>query len=249
MSSRENRCAASSLVAALLDGPETPLLEVARTRVSVHYETPDPRIPVLTVCTPSAVRLPAAMVTATLPSAGSASIGLGVLRQRSVDWRVSRWWRPPRPAGLVPPHDPASLARPRVERSVGVPVPRPSYDDLRPAALIGRGPGLTPSGDDVVAGALVAGFATSDPRLPRWRAETLEALSTARTTAVSRALLHHACDGYATPELADFVTAVCSGVEVERAAARLLTVGHVSGAALMTGALHSLTTHQLEGAA
>ena len=48
---------------------------------------------------------------------------------------------------------------------------------------------------------------------------------------------------------ADFVTAVCSGEGVARARARLLTVGHASGAALMAGVLHSLTTHQLEGAA
>lgn len=249
MSSREIRCAASSLVAALLDGPETPLREVARTRVSVHYETADLRVPVLTVCSPCAVRLPASVVAATLPEPGPASIGLGGLHRGAVGWRVIRWWRPPRPVGLVPPRDTTSLPQPRVERTVGVPLPRASYDDLRPATLIGRGPGLTPSGDDVVAGALVAAYATSDPRLPRWRAETLDALRTARTTAVSRALLHHACDGYATPELAEFVTAVCSGDGVARARARLLTVGHASGAALMAGVLHSLTTHQLEGAA
>jgi hypothetical protein len=78
---------------------------------------------------------------------------------------------------------------------------------------------------------------------------TLEALSVARTTAVSRALLRHACDGYAAPELAEFVTSVCEGQDVTRTRARLLAVGHVSGAALMTGALHSLTTQRLEGAA
>jgi hypothetical protein len=246
---REIRCAASSLVARLLDAPEAPLVEVARTRLSVHYETTDPRVPVLTVCSPSAVRLPAAIVTATLPGPGPATLGLGRLRQRSLDWRVGRWWRAPRPAGLVPPGEVPQLWQTQPERSVGVPLPLPAYDDLRPAALIGRGPGLTPSGDDVVAGALVAAYATSDPRLRRWRGETLAALGTAKTTAVSRALLHHACDGYATPELAEFVAAVCSGDGVARARARLLAVGHVSGAALMIGALHSLTTHQLEGAA
>lgn len=246
---REIRCAASSLLTALLDGPERQLHEAARTRLSVHYETGDPRIPVLTVSSLSAVRLPAAIVSATLPGHGPASVGLGRLEQQSGSWRVSRWWRPERPVGLVPPGDDVTALLPEVESALGVPLPRPSYDGLRPRDLVGHGQGLTPTGDDLLAGALVAAHATDDPRLAGWRAETLRVLTTARTTAVSRALLHHACDGYATPELADFVVAVCEGGDVRRARARLLAVGHLSGAALMTGALHSLSTHRLEGAA
>jgi hypothetical protein len=133
--------------------------------------------------------------------------------------------------------------------AVGVPLPDASYDGLRPAELVGRGPGLTPSGDDLVAGALVAAHATDDPRFGTWRAETLQALATARTTAVSHALLHHACEGYATPELAGFLRSVCGTHEVPGAAARLLAVGHSSGAALMLGVLHTLSTHQARGAA
>ncbi len=233
----------------LLDGPERHLEEAARTRVSVHYETGDARVPVLTVSTPFAVRLPAALVTSTLPSPGPAFVGLGRLGQRSAAWRVSRWWRPQRPAGLVPPRDDLSPLFPCTERAAGVPAISPSYAGLRPSALLGRGPGLTPAGDDVLAGALVAAHATNDPRFPLWRSLTLEALGAARTTAVSRALLRHACDGYAAPELADFVTSVCQGQDVKRTRLRLLAVGHVSGAALMTGALHCLTTQRLEGAA
>jgi hypothetical protein len=133
--------------------------------------------------------------------------------------------------------------------AVGVPLPDASYDGLHPAELLGRGPGLTPSGDDLVAGALVAAHATGDPRFGTWRSETLQALSTNRTTAVSYALLHHACEGYATPELAGFLRSVCGAGEVPGAAARLLAVGHTSGAALMQGVLHVLTTHPARGAA
>jgi hypothetical protein len=110
-----------------------------------------------------------------------------------------------------------------------------------PAELVGRGPGLTPSGDDVLAGALVAAHATSDPRLGRWRVETREALRVRRTTAVSRGLLHHALDGYATPELADFLVEACSGGPGP-ATARLLAVGHGSGAALAAGVRYVLAT-------
>ena len=39
---------------------------------------------------------------------------------------------------------------------------------------------------------------------------------------------HHAADGYATPQLAGFVTAVCTGRDVGTATQRLLAVGHSS---------------------
>src|SRR5690242_3930628 len=44
---------------------------------------------------------------------------------------VRRWWTPPRPTSPSRPRGPLALD---------------------PAALVGRGPGLTPSGDDVLAG-------------------------------------------------------------------------------------------------
>jgi hypothetical protein len=62
-------------------------------------------------------------------------------------------------------------------------------------------------------------------------------------------MLHHALDGYATPELARFLTALCRGGDVGAARADLLAVGHSSGAALLVGVLHTLTTYELEGAA
>lgn len=232
-----------------MDGPERDLQEVARTRVSVHYETGDSRLPVLTVSTPFAVRLPAALVTSTLPSSAPVTLGDGRLAQQAACWRVSRWWRPERPTGLVPPAVDLGVLPPQVDRAAGVPPLPPTYDGLRPMDLVGHGPGLTPAGDDLLAGALVAAHATGDPRFPAWRAATLGALTSRRTTAVSRALLHHACDGYAAAELAEFVVAACSGLDMPRARRRLLGVGHLSGLALMTGALHSLTTQRLEGAA
>jgi hypothetical protein len=100
---------------------------------------------------------------------------------------------------------------------------------------------LTPSGDDLLAGAFVAAHATSDPRLARLRSDTEDALARRPTTAVSRALVQHAMDGYATPELAAFVTAACTGNPGPTTPA-LLAVGHTSGAALAAGALHVLST-------
>lgn len=248
-SARTAHGAASVLVTGLLDGPERRFDEVARTRMSVHYETGDPQVPVLTVSAPEAVRLPSAVVTFPLPAAGSLFLGQGGMWQGSDTWRVTRWWRPARPSGLRPPAPGALPVLPEQLPPIGVGTPEPAYDGLNPESLVGSGPGLTPSGDDLVAGALVTAHATADPRLPRWRATTLALLSATRTTAVSRALLRHACDGYAIDELAAFIDALCTGGDAAAAAENLLHVGHTSGAALLHGAVHTLSTHRLEGAA
>jgi hypothetical protein len=233
------------------------LTEVARTRVAVHYETGDSAVPILVVCTPEAVRLPPSLVSSVLPASTAVSgdgafLEDGALVVGSTSWRPRRWWAPPRPRSLTAPAPDAvvPVLRSLAARPMGVPpeaLPGTAYEGLVPALLVGHGPGLTPAGDDVLAGALVAAHAVSDPRLQAWRARTRAVLG--RTTAASRALLHHAGDGYATEELADFITALCDASDVEPALARLLAVGHTSGTALAVGVLHTLSSHELEGAA
>lgn len=249
--------AASSLLCPLFDDQRMDLVEVARTAVSVHYETASSCLPVLSVCLPAAVMLPNALVTERLPWSGPTTIGDGFLTAPGGAWHVARWWLPPRPRGLRPPPVDVSRLTPEHWPSLcwGVGWPRPSYDGLVPAKLIGAGAGLTPTGDDVLAGALVAAHATADPRLNDWRRSILDLLTMQRTTAVSRAMLHYALDGYATPELADYLHAVCDGGPdsstraLDRATVSLLSVGHSSGAALMTGVLHTLATTRMRGAA
>ena len=226
--------AASAVLVGLLDGAVSlDLVEVARTRVSVHFETGHRDVPVLCVSTPGAVLLPNSVLAPVLP-AGAAAVRAGVLVAGTNRWQVVRWWRPPRPRGLMPS---ASVSAP-----AGVDV----AEDVTPRGLVGRGPGLTPAGDDVLAGALVAAHAVADDRLPRWRAATRDLIAAHRTTAVSRGLLHHALDGWSTPELANFVTAVCAGdaTATSWATDRLLRVGHSSGAALASGAMHVLSAHR-----
>ena len=217
-------CAASTLLAGPLD-EGAPLREAARTRLSVHYETGRADVPVLCVGLPAAVRLPNLLVVPALPS-GSVTTS---------SFRVTRWWRP---------------ARPRVR-------PAPGHEDvmhsavaLDPAALVGRGAGLTPTGDDVLAGALVAAHAVRHPLLDTWRAATRDVLRERRTTVVSWGLLHHALDGWAAPELAAYVDAVTAG-RPEPARSRLLALGHSSGRALADGADLVLDTAAVfeEGAA
>jgi hypothetical protein len=247
--SRDFPCAASVLAGAVLDGPATELREAARTRVSVHFETGDPRQPVLTVCTPDAVRLPDAVVTMTLPPS-EVCAGDGRLQAAAATWRVARWWRPPAPRGLpVPPRS----GRPVPDLPEGAlppgRLPAPTYDGLVPADLLGAGAGLTPAGDDILAGALVTAHATGDPRLDAWTRAIRAALATRTTTAVSRGMLHQALRGYATPQLAACLDPVCRGLDPAAAVADLLAVGHSSGAALWFGVVHTLETRSMRSAA
>ncbi len=214
--------AASTLLADLLMEPGLRLREVARTPSSVHYDTAHDEVPVLCVATRDAVRLPHTFVTSSLPAASELV---------DASWRVARWWHPPRPVGLVPP------PRARLAALGGT-----TYDALDPDVLVGRGAGLTPEGDDVLAAALVTAHATGDPRLEGWRDATRSALGRHRTTAVSRGILHHALDGYATPELAELLVVLCRGGELDGPVARLRRLGHTSGGALLDGVAFTLGT-------
>ena len=101
-----------------------------------------------------------------------------------------------------------------------------------PRQLLGRGTGLTPLGDDVLAGwaAMCAGFGSPitggpDPR--------------DRTTLLSATLLDCARRGEVLPEFRTLVTALANPNEltvVDRASEALAAVGHYSGAGLLLGA-------------
>ncbi len=109
------------------------------------------------------------------------------------------------------------------------PLPGPAPDV---AALVGRGGGLTPEGDDLLCGWLAAHRATATPT-PRTDAAVRALLH--RTTLLSATLLEAALLGEVLPELAAWLLA--RGGPDEAARARdLAAVGHTSGAALLRGA-------------
>lgn len=107
------------------------------------------------------------------------------------------------------------------------------------AGLLGRGPGLTPSGDDALAGALLVAHAlgSAGPLAAAVRAR-LDA-----TTAVSAALLDAAADGFAARDVVTLVDAALAGDETAVAAVlpRVLALGHSSGRDLVTGITGTLT--------
>jgi hypothetical protein len=103
--------------------------------------------------------------------------------------------------------------------------------------LLGRGQGLTPSGDDVLAGFLV-GAAAFGVAAAAMR-EAIATLAPARTTALSAALLAHAARGECIDELAGVAAVLITErrrqEQADRAVSRLLAVGHSSGRALARG--------------
>ncbi len=110
-------------------------------------------------------------------------------------------------------------------------------------ALLGLGPGLTPSGDDYVGGAffaraLLARAGACD--VERWRraAETIRAAAPRLTHPISVALLGDLLDGDGWAPLHDLARALATDAPVETArdaARRLTRLGHSSGWDLLAG--------------
>jgi hypothetical protein len=111
-------------------------------------------------------------------------------------------------------------------------------------ALVGAGTGLTPSGDDALAG-FVLGAEAFGLDVAALRSVLGEGAAQ-RTTALSAQLLRHALAGECIPELATLINSVAGDGEPRPALDALLRVGHTSGAALAAGvtvAAHA--AHQL----
>jgi hypothetical protein len=147
---------------------------------------------------------------------------------------VARWWAP------RPPRAGRSGARTDrlAELLAGHPAPVPVDGEV--GDLLGLGPGLTPAGDDVLAGLLVGLHHRPDLRGPL--AAEVARLAPTRTTALSAALLRHAAAGHAVPMLtavADALTGAGEDGDLETALSRLLAVGDSSGTALAHGLLRA----------
>lgn len=113
--------------------------------------------------------------------------------------------------------------------------------------LIGLGPGLTPSGDDLVVGYLIGMRCAAQGRQDRLDflarlAGSVLGLST-QTGDISRTYLFHAAHGSASSVLRRLAEAICSGASasiVRTSAAAAMQVGHTSGMEAVTGLLVGL---------
>jgi hypothetical protein len=260
--------AASASVELALVGPPRPATVVASTPQALYLLAADGTM--LCLASATAVRVPCAMVLESkglppqLPEGTIAAVGAGVLSVGATStsgvltFRAARWWRPPRPRGLgaTPPArlagavrwltgrvaDPLDAAGRAAVADLVEALAVGERPDLAVAQLLGRGPGLTPTGDDVLAGALVTLNALGSPPSVLLAA-AVTAAAPGATTTVSAGLLRHAAAGECIPQLEDLLAAIGNGADdpaaatLARAAGALLAVGHCSGAGLLHGVL------------
>lgn len=100
--------------------------------------------------------------------------------------------------------------------------------------LGGRGPGLTPAGDDVLAGLLLVARAMWGPAAEPWLAGTVDRV---RTTEHARAFLYWAARGQGLAPEHDWLAAVVSGSRDDRhrLERRIARIGASSGRSLVAG--------------
>jgi len=104
------------------------------------------------------------------------------------------------------------------------------------AALAGLGPGLTPAGDDLLAGMMLALQAGSQPQARAYCGTIFEAAAP-RTTRLSGAFLRAAYEGKVDERWHDLLRSLASGdnVLVDQAAAAVAAFGATSGVAMLDG--------------
>lgn len=112
------------------------------------------------------------------------------------------------------------------------------------AVLIGLGPGLTPAGDDLVGGALLALHAVGRPDVADRLAEWALGLAAKRTNPISRAHLAAAAEGSGAEAVHRTVNAVMAADRdaMPAALAAVEGIGHTSGWDALTGATLALGT-------
>jgi Protein of unknown function (DUF2877) len=238
--------AADGLLAPLVAGDPRRGEVVVATPLACYARLEDGSL--VGVLDPAAVRMPGSVVVArgdvVAPHVGDAIVlGGGVVEVGGVRLVPRRWWdsrvpgvgRPAAAPAAGPLPDAVPAVASHLEAALGALVDDGNeYLAGVVDALVGLGPGLTPTGDDVLAGALVALAAAGDDRGRRLAAAVR--LRRHRTTAVSAALLDRAAAGHAIPELARYLVALARGRGDVRVVQDLERVGASSGGALAAGA-------------
>ena len=230
------QASAGPRVAPLLEGPRRPLTVVHRGHDAVYLDHDGW---CLGVVAGPATHVPCALaVPAPLPldTVTGATMGAGALVLDGVATvRVGRLVSTTVPGLHAQPASVVQLLRTCGETAATELGTLTSRIATHPEDLIGRGSGLTPLGDDVLAGWAATSYALGSPVvLPDARQ---------RTTLLSATLLAYAQRGEVLPEFRALVVALCrphasddQGHEIADAAVALADVGHTSGAGLLLGA-------------
>jgi hypothetical protein len=250
------RAAAASLaVRTLLEGPDRPARILGVTERAAWLEA-EGSVLVLT----DAVRLPNAVLLRLpprAPTAGSARVGGGRLILESIAVNPVRWWDP-RPAlgrasvpalsGRVGDLGAALGASADAGLVVALSGGDPAALTRAALPLIGSGEGLTPEGDDLLAGAAAAFRLLARATGGQSAAAVLDAAgpgllaaSRLRTTSLSTTLLGHALRGETPAPVGSLLQALAGHGDLAVALAALLRLGHTSGKALAIGVLTGAT--------
>ena len=116
--------------------------------------------------------------------------------------------------------------------------------------MIGLGPGVTPSGDDILIGFLAGLWSTTGQNpdmLAFLRSFGPELMHSAgRTNQISRTYLYHATLGQFSSSLSHLAEAIAAGDPVEMAAEEAMRIGHSSGMDSVTGLLIGLCVWNME---
>ncbi|WP_029136827.1 DUF2877 domain-containing protein [Nakamurella lactea] len=268
--------AAAAPLTPLLTGPPTAgsVLAVFRSAalLAVNADGAGPRIVALLSLqaggSPNGVRVPLSAHLrpfAGLRAGQPVTLGAREIVTTSDRYRLARTWRTAVPAvrstaevlDLVSAHaagSPIGVPRQRVsELAAALAGGDPAATDLRPAVrgLVGLGKGLTPGGDDVLAGLMVGLRAAGRRLLLQQVRQAIGPDAADRTTAVSVDLLRLAAAGHGSTEALRLLGAIHAirddpNCDRHRAMLRkaldaLLGIGHTSGADLLTGLVLGLT--------
>jgi Protein of unknown function (DUF2877) len=238
--------AASVMVRDLLAGPPRPATVLDAGPAATYLDVAGRLVAVVAA---AAVQVPCAVVLAgdAVPPGGD-GLAVGrraVLRDGSPVVAVRRWFDPRVEVDRFDPPLVAvatDLVRARRRRDDLVdddaadrlPAALEGDVDATVAALVGRGTGLTPAGDDLVAGALAALRAVGSPAAgPLGGA--VRSRAPGATTRLSAALLLDADHGAVIPEAAALLRALGGTGDLARAVDRLVAVGGTSGWHLAAG--------------
>lgn len=263
--------AASLGIRAALCGPRRVGRVIAVFPTAAYFEVELPTEPtVIALVASDAVRLPNAVVLAApsrhepfrrVREGDAAAVGDGGAEVTGrLRARIRRWWDPTPVLGPLSPARLTQGARALGEltgpwglsghRTPAVLADGCARGDLARAVdaaerIVGLGPGLTPSGDDALAGLLLAlrllGGAVPGGGRALWLADWLSAAVTAyaddRTTSLAATLLRCAARGQASVEAGAVLRGIAGQDPIAPAVGRLLASGHTSGADLAWGLL------------
>jgi len=104
-------------------------------------------------------------------------------------------------------------------------------------ALIGRGPGLTPVGDDILTGLLAAPMLIAPENPSSQNLTTMIKNSATATTDISRQMLTDAASGYFIEPIMNLISALYTQGDFERPVKELQSIGSSSGCAMVLGIL------------